>query len=685
MPRLSKNEALQRISEAVKMNVFERALATISPGAALKRAQSRAALALSGAYVGGSRARKATQEWVTSGGDADTDLLMDLPTMRERCRDLDRNNPLAHGAIQTKVMRIIGSGLKLRPQLDRKLLGLEDAAADELEETIKREWRLFWMNREVDSSRICSGPELEWMHCKQRKVNGEVLVLFPRIERTGSPYSTKVQLVEADRLYNKDSAADSDELAGGVRKNKQTGEPIEYHILKQHPGKLIGTRKLEWDIIPAFGSKTGLPNVLHNFRMERPGQSRGIPDFSPVIEMLKELGRYSEAEVSAAVLSSFFTVFVRSTDPDNETGLNIKKNSALPGSDSAGNTDEYRLGKGSIVGLGPNEDISTANPGRPNPNFDPFFSAISQQIGVGLGLPAEVLLKKFTASYTAARGALLDAWAYFIMEREFEAMRFNQPIYELFFYEAVALGRIAAPGYFDDSIIRAAYTNADWIGPAKGMINEKDEIAAAKERVALTITTLDEETSAITGGDWEAKFPQRVKESKMVKDAGLDVEANALEQQRLQAEQNQARQEQQNKDNKNQQDQQDQQDTEDEKKREQKQEEQQQESARRDQQHKDLITALVNKEQPAPVVNVAAPVVNVTPAPINVAAPTVNVTPPSVTVESPTVNIAPAQITVTQPDIKVDAHLHVMKSTDKKSMEVRDKNGKLTSTVEMKE
>jgi hypothetical protein len=44
--------------------------------------------------------------------------------------------------------------------------------------------------------------------------------------------------------------------------------------------------------------------------------------------------------------------------------------------------------------------------------------------------------------------------------------------------------------------------------------------------VALTITTLDEETSAITGGDWEAKFPQRVKESKMVRDAGLDVEVN---------------------------------------------------------------------------------------------------------------------------------------------------------------
>lgn len=519
MTMLNKTEAMRRIANAVQMNGLERVIATVAPGVALRRAQNRAALALSGAYVGGSRTRRSMSEWSVSQGDADTDLLYDLPTLRERSRDHDRNNPIAHGAFKTKCLNVIGPGLKLRPQLDREALGMTEDEADALENQIKREWRLFWMTQEVDAARTCNGPELEWMGYKQTKVNGDVIVLFPRISREGSPYETKVQVVEADRLCNKDNAPDSEELAGGVKKGK-FGDPLEYHIAKQHPGKLLGGKSLGWDVIPAYGKKTGLRNVLHIYRPERPGQSRGIPDLAPVIEALKQIGRYTEAEIDAAVLSAFFTVFIKTNRTDGTTGTPLKVNSAVDGNGGM-TADQYKLGKGTIIGLGENEDISTASPGRPNPNFDPFFVAIARQIGVALGLPFEVLIKHFTASYSAARAALLEAWKYFIVEREWWALKFNQAIYEMFFYEAVSLGRISAPGFFDDPIIRQAYLGADWIGPARGMINEKDELTASKMRVDMTVSTLDEETAQITGGDWEAKLPQRAKEQKKLKAAGL--------------------------------------------------------------------------------------------------------------------------------------------------------------------
>lgn len=524
MPKISRNEAMVKIADAARMNGFERALAVVAPGVALRRAQSRAALALTGAYVGGSRTRTSLKEWVTSAGDADTDLLWDLPKLIERSRDLERNDPLAHGAILTKGINIIGAGLKYRPQIDRHVLGMEEAEADALEEQAKREWKLFWMTPDVDAARTCMGPELEWMSYKQCKVNGAAVVLFPRKERPGSPYSTMIQIVEVDRLKNKDNAPDSDELSGGVRKDAN-GAPVEYHILKQHPGKLIGAKKYEWSTIPAYGSKTGLRNVLHIYRMDRPGQSAGIPDLTPVIESIKQISRYSEAEIEAAVLAAFFTVFVKSTDVEGGTGIVLKKNSALPGSDSA-STDEYRLGKGSIVGLGPNEDISTANPGRPNSNYDPFFQSIAQLIGTALGMPSEILLKRFLASYSASRAALLEFWKYCIFEREWWALRFNQAILEMFWHEAVSLGRLAAPGFFDDPLIRQAYLGADWIGPARGMIDETKEVEAARERIALTISTHDEETAQLTGGDWEAKLPQLAKEKKMKQAAGLDAEKN---------------------------------------------------------------------------------------------------------------------------------------------------------------
>ena len=51
--------------------------------------------------------------------------------------------------------------------------------------------------------------------------------------------------------------------------------------------------------MPAFGAATGRRNVLHPFRRTRPGQTRGIPYLAPVMELVKQLGRYSEAEVAA--------------------------------------------------------------------------------------------------------------------------------------------------------------------------------------------------------------------------------------------------------------------------------------------------------------------------------------------------------------------------------------------------
>ncbi len=44
---------------------------------------------------------------------------------------------------------------------------------------------------------------------------------------------------------------------------------------------------------------------------ERPGQRRGVPVLAPVIEALKQLGRYTDAELVAAVVSGLFTVFVK--------------------------------------------------------------------------------------------------------------------------------------------------------------------------------------------------------------------------------------------------------------------------------------------------------------------------------------------------------------------------------------
>ena len=111
-----------------------------------------------------------------------------------------------------------------------------------------------------------------------------------------------------------------------------------------------------------------------------------------------------------------------------------------------------KLAPGMAVMLNPGEDIETANPGRPNPNFDPFVTAILKEVGAALQLPLEILMKHFQSSYSASRAALLEAWKEFKSARTRFGMGFCQPIYMSWLDEAVAIGRIDAPGYFTDPL-----------------------------------------------------------------------------------------------------------------------------------------------------------------------------------------------------------------------------------------
>ena len=97
-----------------------------------------------------------------------------------------------------------------------------------------------------------------------------------------------------------------------------------------------------------------------------------------------------------------------------------------------------------------------------------------------------------------------------------------QPVYEIIITEAVAKGYLNAPGFFSDPMIRAAYLGTEWIGPPRGQIDQLKEGKAARERVDMGISTLAEETASLTGGDWDRKHQQRVKEKRKRVEAGLE-------------------------------------------------------------------------------------------------------------------------------------------------------------------
>ena len=94
----------------------------------------------------------------------------------------------------------------------------------------------------------------------------------------------------------------------------EDGEVIAYHFSKHHPLS-YANEPMEWVRVPAYGEKTGRRNVIHIMNRERIDQRRGVPFLAPVIEALKQLGRYTDAELVAAVVNGLFTVFIEKEGP----------------------------------------------------------------------------------------------------------------------------------------------------------------------------------------------------------------------------------------------------------------------------------------------------------------------------------------------------------------------------------
>lgn len=510
------NEKLRRLG--VAENLLDKAIRWADPVRAAQRYRARMMLAVAGGYTGGSRARRSLSTFKPLELSADAALLPDLAVLRDRSSDLVRNSPLAAGAINTVCTSVVGPWIKAKSNIDREFLGLTDDEAEAWEATAEFFWNMWADSPECDTTRTQNFHGLCDLVLRAALEAGDVFSMLPFIERRGSPFGLKVTLIEGARVCNEGWKTDTIERAGGVHVDAN-GSPTAYDILKIHPGA-VTLKSREWITVAAFGEQTGRRNVLHHFTRLRPGQNRGVPYLSPVIEALKTITDYTEGELMAAVVSGFFTVFIKNKEGSGAEGLAAMSPTSEVGG-SASDTD-YKLGNGAIIGLADGEEIDTANPGRPNTAFDGFVRAIAEQIGVALELPYEVLVKHFTASYSAARAALLEAWRFYRKKRAWLAGSFCQPVYEEFLMECVARGLLRAPGFLDDPYIRRAYCMATWYGVPMGHIQPAQEAAGAQTRIETGITNLEQEIADYNGGDWEDTHAQAVREKKARKDGGLE-------------------------------------------------------------------------------------------------------------------------------------------------------------------
>ncbi len=474
--------------------------------------------------AGASLTKRALKAFIARSGAPTEDIDFHNATMRQRGRMLYMASPIAAAAVNTNRTKIVGPGLRMKCCLDNELLGISAVEANKWCKRTEAEFRAWCLNKmSCDALGVNNFYELQQLAVMSWLMSGDVFVLLKRQEPTVlNPYSLCIQLIEADRVctpnctisYGIFSATEGkhgdNDVHDGIEVN-ESGRVVAYHICNNYPNSYTG-KDTEWKRVEAVSEKTGLPNVLQIMDAERPDQYRGVTYLAPVIEMLLQNRRYTESELTAAIIQTYFTGWVE-TDTDSTSMPNYDKNE----NDEFEDDIDREMAPGNITKLKRGEKIVFGNPNIPTAGFETFTNAITRQIGAALEMPHEVLLKEFTASYSASKGAIEEAWEVIKMRRSWFVNDFCQPVYEVWLAEAVARGRILAPGFFDDPLIRAAWCGARWDGPAQTQLDPLKEANANTMLVKQGWKTNEQITREYYGENWEDNMAALAAENELMK------------------------------------------------------------------------------------------------------------------------------------------------------------------------
>jgi lambda family phage portal protein len=397
-------------------------------------------------YDAGKRGRR-TEGWTSSGNSATGEITGSLATVRNRARDLVRNNPYARRAVDMLAAKKIGTGIRARPEK-----GAIPA------------WNEFVETCDFEGDLDLYG--IQSMMTRSADEAGEVLVRRVRTREGRVPL--KLQVLEPDYLDSSKHGAvnNGNYVIAGVEIDR-LGRKQAFWLFDQHPGEsLLLPRSLESRRVEAS-------EVIHFFEKRRPGQLRGISSLVASMMRLRDLDDYQDAELMRKKIEACFVAFVMGGNPDK------------PVAEARTDTDTQKrietMAPGIIEYLGVGEDVKFGNP---SPAGDSVFTKDElHAIAVGCGMTYEQLTGDLSGvNFSSIRAGQSDfrdliemwRWIQFIPNP-------LRRIKDWFLEAAYAGGAIRSPRY--------AF---EWTPPAWPYVNPEQDIAAIKEEIAIGLQSRSE-------------------------------------------------------------------------------------------------------------------------------------------------------------------------------------------------
>lgn len=432
---------------------------------------------------------------------ADAEIIIDLPTIRARSRELMRNDSIGSGLRKTFITNIVGTGI--RPQARVK------TGIDEADTLINHNLAAVWNERKDNLDLANNLDQGSWQRLVFGKIFEDGDVLIKRSKRSNDdPVFT--ECVEGERLgypFSK-SPGTSNEIRDGVEKD-DAHIPVAFWINKQHPGDYLAFNKTVnlWDYHRVDASE-----VIHLKVVERPGQTRGVPFLHTVLQDIHDLDLLMIASLKRTQIAACFCAIIQSDLPMSD----LLPPTPIPGQKGDGHKIEQQMEPGMFFKLNPGEEITTLVPNFPVPELVPFIVILCKRIGAALGISWQLVLKSFDgANYSSARTDLLESRQVFTLLQNWFIHAHLQKVWMWVMQDARLRGDRRLRGVTDEMLRQVT-----WIGNGWRWVDPVKEATATQLELAMGITTL-RDVCAAQGKDWREMVDQRAVEKEYLESKGL--------------------------------------------------------------------------------------------------------------------------------------------------------------------
>jgi lambda family phage portal protein len=472
-------------------------ISVFSPVAGVKRKQARLALDIIARGFDGAKTGRRIDDWVTSGSSANAEIGAAGSRLRDRARDLVRNNCYGNKAIEVFVGNAIGTGI----------IAQAKTGSDRLNKQIMRAWEDWTQVCDIEQDLDFCG--IQALVGRSIFESGECFVRFRDVNYNDSAIPLKLQVLEADFLDTSKSSFgnNGNYINQGIEFDKNNRR-VAYWLWQEHPGdSFIGRSKLQSIRVPA-------DQILHIFRKQRAGQFRGVTAYAPSMVRLRDLDGYDDAELWRKKIEACFAAFVvQNSGSDGPVVGQLAKKTSGGSSSEPDKVEVFRPGM--IEYLQPGEDVRFGSPSSDG-NYEAYERVQLHAIAAGLGITYEQLTGDLSqVNYSSLRAGLLE------FRRLIEMIRWQvfipklcTPIWRKFIERAFIAGEISRIEY-----------GVNWSPPKFEMIDPLKD-AQADTMMMRNGTLTQKEAIARQGYDPEQQLTDIAETNKKLDELGIILDSD---------------------------------------------------------------------------------------------------------------------------------------------------------------